>query len=107
MLNFTCTNSEHSVIHKVTIIEAKGNEDVLYHFWDFGIKPTFLIVQVPKNTKVKLDCTRFLNNETNSITFTSKPLFMFGVMLNKVTKKMKTFKVLVRRYIIIAVALGV
>ncbi|XP_065222850.1 glycosylated lysosomal membrane protein-like [Planococcus citri] len=74
--NSTCGN--------LIMIKAEGPADVLYYVWDFDSKPTLTMFALPPHSNMSVDWDNYEKHKQKSISFTSWPFYIFGVMINNI-----------------------
>lgn len=65
-------------------ILSEGSKDSLHYIWDFTGNPSFLIAKTNKNATFGIDWIGFMNENANTVNFSSPPDFIFSSVLNRV-----------------------
>ncbi|KAJ8669732.1 hypothetical protein QAD02_000991 [Eretmocerus hayati] len=63
---------------------AAGPNDTIHYIWDFTGNPTILIAVTSPSAKLKIDWKKFLSQTANSVNFTEKPSYSFGVTVERI-----------------------
>lgn len=75
-----CKNKNAKLGH----ITATGPNDTLHYLWDFTENPTMFIARTSHTAKLNVNWHKYLNGSQNSVNFTEKPFYTFGVAIEKV-----------------------
>ncbi|XP_066584521.1 glycosylated lysosomal membrane protein-like [Prorops nasuta] len=76
----TCDKNNITIVY----LRADSHNDTVHYLWDFSVgKPTVLMALTPLSTQLNITWDDFLAKRSNSISFTEKPIYTFGVVLQK------------------------
>lgn len=64
---------------------ADGPNDTLHYLWDFIGNPSVLLALTPPSTSLNISWEDYLTRGDKSLHFSEKPVYTFGVIINKVT----------------------
>lgn len=81
--NYCGTRDRQNII-TVVHIQADGFYDSIHYIWDLTGIPSILMVRTELNTSMSLDWEKFLNDESDCLTFSKKPFYSSTVIINKV-----------------------
>ncbi|OXU26891.1 hypothetical protein TSAR_015188 [Trichomalopsis sarcophagae] len=75
-----CKHTKVRIAH----VRAVGPNDTLHYLWDFTENPTILIAVTSHTAKLQIDWKKYLSRTPNSLDFTEKPLYTFGVAIERI-----------------------
>ncbi|XP_049791117.1 glycosylated lysosomal membrane protein-like [Schistocerca nitens] len=75
-----CNTSHYSVVY----VKAEGPNDTLHYVWDLTAKPSVLLALTDKDSNLTIDWRGFIDGEDGSLTFSTDPLYSFGIIIDKV-----------------------
>ena len=81
-----CLNNNDPNAITVVHISSDGRNDTLHYVWDFTGKPSILIALTPLNTNLTINWKNFMDDEENSIEFSTKPIYTSTAVMNRVGK---------------------
>ncbi|XP_029177398.1 glycosylated lysosomal membrane protein-like [Nylanderia fulva] len=76
----TCRGRNVTTLH----LGADGRNDTLHYLWDFIGTPSLLLALTPPSTTLNISWENYLARRENSLHFSEKPLYTFGVIINKI-----------------------
>ncbi|XP_053972558.1 glycosylated lysosomal membrane protein-like [Hylaeus volcanicus] len=65
-------------------LRADGPNDTLHYLWDFGGNPSILLALTSPSASINISWEDFIARKKNSIMFTEKPVYTFGIVINKI-----------------------
>ncbi|XP_076621100.1 glycosylated lysosomal membrane protein isoform X2 [Colletes latitarsis] len=65
-------------------LRADGPNDTLHYLWDFGGNPSILLALTPPSASINITWEDFIEKKKNSILFSEKPIYTFGIVINKI-----------------------
>ncbi|XP_011689751.1 PREDICTED: glycosylated lysosomal membrane protein-like [Wasmannia auropunctata] len=65
-------------------LRADGPNDTLHYVWDFVGVPSVLLAVTPPSAWLNISWDDYLARRENSLTFSEKPTYTFGVIINKI-----------------------
>lgn len=83
----TCRGRNVTTLH----LSADGSNDTLHYLWDFIGYPSVLLALTPPSTSLNISWEDYLARRENSVRFSEKPKYSFGMIINKVILIPRTF----------------
>ncbi|XP_011504557.1 PREDICTED: lysosomal protein NCU-G1-like [Ceratosolen solmsi marchali] len=74
-----CKNTNVRLAH----VTAIGPNDTLHYLWDFTKNPSILIAVTSPAAKLVIDWHKYIMRIPNSLNFTEKPIYIFGVSIER------------------------
>ncbi|XP_075226658.1 glycosylated lysosomal membrane protein B-like isoform X2 [Lycorma delicatula] len=65
-------------------VRADGENDTLHHIWDFTDSPSLLLVHTFQGSLLNISWDKYLETDGVSVNFSEPPLYIFGVVIDKV-----------------------
>ncbi|XP_033121781.1 glycosylated lysosomal membrane protein A-like [Anneissia japonica] len=80
-----CNNENDTNAFNLAHVTAVGDSDTLHYIWSTIGGPTILLAVTDQNVNLKINWTRFLQDEdvSNSISFTVKPTYTMALVMSK------------------------
>lgn len=63
-----------------------GENDTIHYLWDFSGKPSVLLAHTQPNVSLEINWNKFMKNWAGSVSFSSRPNYMFLVIIDEVSK---------------------
>ncbi|KMQ92733.1 lysosomal protein ncu-g1-a-like protein, partial [Lasius niger] len=76
----TCRGRNVTTLH----LGADGPNDTLHYLWDFIGNPSVLLALTPPSTSLNISWEDYLARQDKSLHFSEKPVYTFGVIINKI-----------------------
>ncbi|GAB1861691.1 hypothetical protein CAJAP_02770 [Camponotus japonicus] len=76
----TCRGRNVTTLH----LSADGPNDTLHYLWDFIGNPSVLLALTPPSTSLNISWEDYLARRENSVHFSEKPTYSFGMIINKI-----------------------
>ncbi|XP_034184401.2 glycosylated lysosomal membrane protein [Osmia lignaria lignaria] len=83
-VNPDCGSTCNEINSTTVYLRADGPNDTLHYLWDFDGNPSVLLALTSPTGFLNISWDDFLMNKKNSVTFTEKPIYSFGVVINKI-----------------------
>ncbi|XP_076173147.1 glycosylated lysosomal membrane protein [Ptiloglossa arizonensis] len=83
-LNYNCGTLCKDSNLTTVYLRAQGFNDTLHYLWDFSGNPSILLAVTSPSTSIDISWDDFIKKKKNSITFSEKPIYTFGIVINKI-----------------------
>ncbi|KAL6255840.1 hypothetical protein P5V15_013082 [Pogonomyrmex californicus] len=83
-LNPDCEESCRERNVTTLYLRADGPNDTLHYLWDFTGTPSILLALTPPSVWLNISWDDYLARKPNSLHFTEKPTYSFGLIINKI-----------------------